>query len=369
MKLKESIQMLNLTGQSVWCDNLSKNLISSGELQKLIVNLVSGLTSNPSIFKKAIADSNDYDQDIKRLISQSSNKNLTVDEVTEMLMIEDVRNAAMLFMPVYESTNCLDGYVSIEVSPTLAHDTKGTIEAAKRIWEELSAQNVMIKIPATKEGIPAIKAVLEEGINVNITLIFSTEVYKAVVNAFFEGLESRANKGLPISNIASVASFFVSRVDTIVDKQLEKLASASKTKEMQGKFGILNSIEAYKMFITEFKSPRFNALRQKGAQIQRVLWASTGVKNPAYDPLYYVKALAAENTVNTVPPQVLTALENDLPVGKINLTDDNTGYFNELSTLGVNLKELLIQLEVEGVKLFADAYAELVTAVDKKMRI
>ena len=376
MSLKTTIQNINSAGQTIWCDNLSKKLVQSGELQELINNGVSGVTSNPAIFKKSIADTNDYDLDIKSLVTKSSN--LTADEITEMLMIEDVRSAAKLFEGIYNSTNKTDGYVSIEVSPDLAHDTAGTIEAAKRIWSKfetakIPSPNIMIKIPATKEGILAIKTAIEEGINVNVTLIFSTDVYRKVINAYFEGLEARVSKGLPISQIASVASFFVSRVDTIVDKQLEKLTDKQSAKELISQIGILNSVEAYKLFNTEFMddatAKRFKALKQKGAQIQKALWASTGVKNPNLDPLYYVKALAGENTVNTVPPQVLTALNSEgVEINTINIKQDNTAIFEELKELGVNLDEMLVQLEVEGVKLFVDAYKDLIEAVNKKMK-
>ena len=284
--MSNPLEELAKTGQSVWFDQMERKLLTTGKLQKMISeDDLRGLTSNPTIFEKAIAGSEDYDGQLRQLASEGKSR----DEIYDALVLEDISDAANVFAPVYKKTNGGDGFVSIEVSPTLANDTKGTIAEAKRLSERLGLSNVMIKIPATPEGIPAIEESIASGININITLIFSNDVYQKVMEAYLRGLERRAEKNLPIGDIASVASFFVSRIDTQADKQIEQRIAASKDENekrelesLLGKVAIANAKEAYQQFKQVFSSPRFEKLRAKGARVQRPLWASTGTKNPKY---------------------------------------------------------------------------------------
>jgi transaldolase len=371
-KLNPQLEALTKVGQSVWYDNLSRDVLKTGELKSLIEAGVLGLTSNPAIFKKSIADSSDYDEAIKVLKS----KNITDAEIiTETLMVEDVANAADLLRPIYDATKGIDGCASIEVSPFLADDTNGTIESGKKLFAALNKRpNIMIKVPATDAGIPAITALLSEGINVNVTLIFSVEVYEKVMDAYLAGVENFAAKGGDISRLASVASFFVSRVDSIVETNLNSLLKDGKISQNDfdnffGKIGIANSKLAYKAYQDKFSSKRFLDLKQKGAIVQRPLWASTGTKNPKFSPVMYVESLAGKDTVNTMPPQTLAAL-----MDKAEITDAlSTGYqeskllIDNLIAKGVNFSDLLVQLQVQGVKLFADAQTDLLKAVSEKV--
>jgi transaldolase/glucose-6-phosphate isomerase len=362
---------LSSVGQSVWYDNLSRDVLKSGELKSLIDAGVLGLTSNPAIFKKAIADSNDYDAAMKTLKADGV---LDADAVTEALMVEDVAAAADLLRPIYDSTDAVDGYASIEVSPFLAHDTAGTINAGIKLWQKLNRPNIMIKVPATLEGIPAIKALLEQGINVNVTLIFSVEVYGAVMDAYIAGLEARAAKALPIDRIASVASFFVSRVDSIVESELAKIKKEGRVSDEVeasyfGKVGIANSKLAYNAYEKMFSSPRFKAMQAKGARVQRPLWASTGTKNPAFSPVMYVEALAGKDTVNTMPPATLKATMQQATIGNALASgyQESETMINSLSSHHVNFGKLLEDLQVQGVKLFADAFQELLDSTKTKL--
>ncbi len=371
MKNPQLVSLRDL-GQSVWYDNLSRDVLNTGELKALIDAGVLGLTSNPAIFKKAIADSSDYDTAIKNLIAQGVTD---PDTVCEKLMVEDVGNAADLLRGIYDETKGADGCASIEVSPFLAHDTQGSIEAGRRLWKTLNRPNIMIKIPATKEGLPAIKTLLSEGINVNITLIFSAEVYAEVVEAYISALESRAAKGEPIDRIASVASFFVSRVDSICETKMDELVKAGTWTEADrskyfGKIGIANSKVAYNKYKELFGSNRFKALKAKGALVQRPLWASTGTKNPAFSPVMYVEELAGPDTVNTMPPQTLKALmekgtiKNALASGM----DSAAEMVSNIKKQGVQFDALLVDLQVQGVKLFADAFKDLLDSVATKLK-
>lgn len=359
-------------GQSVWYDNLSRDVLKSGELKSLIDAGVLGLTSNPSIFKKAIADSSDYDAAIKALISQGVTD---PDAVCESLMIEDVGNAADLLRGIYDETKGADGCASIEVSPFLAHDTAGTIEAGRRIWKTLNRPNIMIKVPATKEGLPAVKTLLSEGINVNITLIFSVEVYAQVVEAYLSALEERAAQGKPIDRIASVASFFVSRVDAISETKMEEFVKAGTWTEADrekyfGKIGIANSKLAYKKYLEIFGSDRFSKLKAKGALVQRPLWASTGTKNPKFSAVMYVEELSGPDTVNTMPPGTLKALMEKATIkdalqqnieSAVKLVDD-------AKKQGIPFDALLLDLQAQGVKLFAEAFKDLLDSVSAKLK-
>lgn len=347
-----TIKSLTNLGTSIWYDNLSRDVLNSGELKSIIDSGVLGLTSNPTIFKKAIADSSDYDSDIKQLGKSHSD----AEALTFELMLQDVARAADLLRPVYDRTGGEDGLASIELSPFLAHDTEKSIAQGRSIWKTLSRPNIMIKVPATDAGLPVVTTLISEGINVNVTLIFSKTVYERVIDAYLKGIERNSNP----SGVRSVASFFVSRVDTIVSKE-------SLAKEFDGKIGIDNSRVAYQSYLQFFNSSRFKNI--KGANPQRPLWASTGTKDPKYDPLLYVKALAGSGCVNTVPPQTLKAiLENDFAYSN-ELENDIQGSQNrllELSRRGVPFEALLFQLQVEGVKSFADSFSELLAAVKSK---
>lgn len=368
----QNLEALHAVGQSIWYDNLSRDVLNSGELKKLIDSGVRGLTSNPTIFKKAIADSSNYDAAMKSLMQKGT---VDVESITEALMVEDVGAAADLLLPVYNESSGHDGCASIEVSPFLAHNTQKTLDAARRLWSSLKRPNIMIKVPATKEGIPAVKTLLAEGINVNITLIFSVSVYEHVANAYIEALEERAAKGLPIDKMASVASFFVSRVDSISELKMEDLVKSGKwnedtRKKYFGQIGIANSRVAYKKFLDLFGGDRFKKLAAKGAAVQRPLWASTGTKNPVFSPVMYVEELAGKDTVNTVPPQTLKSL-----MDKVAVSDKLSGGIAQAASLlkdftsdGVPFEDLLLELQVQGVKLFADSFTELLDSVSQKLK-
>lgn len=368
--MNKQLVALNEIGQSVWYDNLSKDVLESGELKSLIDAGVLGLTSNPTIFKKAIADTNDYDSDLSDLVS----KGMDVHQIAEELMLRDVAKASDLLMPLYENTSKKDGYASIEVSPTLAHDTEGTVSAGKRIWDKLNRPNIMIKVPATDAGIPAIEQLLTAGINVNVTLIFSSDVYKEVIKAYKNAVKARVSKGEDVSSLASVASFFVSRVDAIVEKEFAKLKEEGKVEEgdlekILGKIGIANSKEAYNLFKDEFNGENFPEANSNSAQVQRPLWASTGTKNTSFSKVLYVEQLAGPDTVNTIPPATLTAVMESANIeNKVDSKiEEARGDLENLKALGINLSELLVVLQKDGVSSFADSYTELIEALEKKI--
>lgn len=369
MSKNKHIVALNELGQSIWYDNLSRDVLNSGELAKIIESGVSGLTSNPTIFKNAIAGSSDYDQDLEPL----AKKGMSSADICEDLMIADVGAAADLLLPIYQSSNGGDGYASIEVSPFLANDTKGTIEAAKRLWSRLNRPNIMVKIPATPEGLPAIRTSLEHGININITLIFSVAVYEKVADAYISALETRTQKNQDVASIASVASFFVSRVDTICEKTFDGLVKEGKAKaenkpEFRARIGVANSKLAYERYEQLFKSERFNKLKQRGARIQRPLWASTGTKSADLSPVLYVEELAGRDTVNTVPPQTLNALREKMVVEPRlhHGLAEAKALVARVNQLGLGFDALMHQLQIDGVKLFSDSYQELLDSIEKK---
>jgi transaldolase len=365
------ILALNNVGQSVWYDNLSRDVLRSGELSSLINNGVSGLTSNPTIFKQAIADTNNYDDDMRL----DAMRALSNDALCEELMVRDVAAAADLLKKVYDETGGADGYASIEVAPDLASDKEGTLTAAVRLWEKLNRPNIMIKIPATPECIPAIQGVLERGINVNVTLIFSTEVYRQVAEAYIAALESRAAKGQPIDRTASVASFFVSRVDALVEKRFDALVaagsrSAGDREVFFGKVGVANSKLAYEAYEEIFGAARFKKLKAIGAKEQRPLWASTGVKNPVFKPVLYVEELAGRDTVNTMPPATVKALLAGAEISpKLHSgLAEAKELLKWLESIGISLSDVLHELQVAGVKSFYDSYSELLASIDAKRR-
>lgn len=342
-------------GQSIWYDNISRDLIRSGELQRLIdADGVVGVTSNPSIFEKAISHSDVYDATILRLLDEGD-----PEAVYEALALEDVAAAADLLRPVYERTGRLDGYVSLEVSPFIAHDTEATIQAASRLFHALNRPNVMIKIPATPAGLPAIEESIASGININVTLIFAIDNYAQVAEAYLKGLERRVKQGRPVDHIASVASFFVSRIDTYVDRELPDGSP------LRGQAAVANAKLAYARFREIFESERFAPLRNAGARVQRVLWASTSTKNPAYSDLIYVEPLIGPYTVNTMPPQTLVAFKDH---GKVALTiteglDEAKDTMRRLAEAGVDMDRVTRQLQEDGVEAFASAFRALLDGV------
>ncbi|HZR47563.1 MAG TPA: transaldolase [Candidatus Manganitrophaceae bacterium] len=372
--MKENrIKELYAEGQSLWLDNINRRLIASGELQRLIDDGLTGVTSNPTIFEKAIGESADYDDEIRRRIAEGK----AVPEVVDALMVSDIRMAADLFRPVYERTGGGDGFVSIELNPNLAYRTEESVEAAKGLRPRISRENVMIKIPATKEGLPAIEAATAEGISVNVTLLFSLERYEAVARAYLAGMKSRLEKSLPVDSIRSVASVFVSRIDTAVDRLLEgriqAAGSEGEKKELRsllGRAGIANAKMIYQKFKEIFHGSDFSALRKNGVTLQRVLWGSTGTKNPNYSDLLYVEELIGPETVNTVPPATLKAF---IDHGTVRPSleeglEEARAVLQKLAALGIDLQKVTGRLEEEGVKSFSDSYEKLIARVAEKGR-
>jgi transaldolase/glucose-6-phosphate isomerase len=358
-------------GQSPWMDYIRRDLLTSGGLKKYIDDDgLRGMTSNPTIFEKAITGSNLYSD----ILSSPDAKKLDAKGLFEKIAIRDVQDACDIFKSVYAESKRRDGYVSLEVSPYLANDTTGTIEEARRLWKSVDRPNVMIKVPATPEGLPAIRQLLEDGLNINITLLFAQSAYEKVAEAFLAALEARAAKGQDISHIASVASFFVSRIDTLVDSKLdEKLKNTSdqaqKTsfESLHGKIAIANAKLTYKKYQELFSGARWNALAAKGAQTQRLLWASTSTKNPKYRDVTYVEELIGADTVDTIPPATFDAFRDH---GKLrnSLTEDVDGARNIMDNLakaGISMKEVTDKLLVDAVKLFADAFKQLLDATGK----
>src|SRR5919205_1537511 len=359
-------------GQSIWYDNIRRAMLTTGDLKKKIEeDDLRGVTSNPTIFEKAITGSNDYDEQLGRLVQSGKG----VSEIYEDLVVEDIANAADVLKPVYDKTDGLDGYISLEVSPKLAYDTQGTIDEAARLFERVGRKNVMIKIPASQEGLPAIEESIYRGININITMIFSIENYVQVAEAFIKGLERRAAEGKSVDHIASVASFFVSRVDTAIDADLEyKARHASSPEEKQrleslrGRAAIANAKLAYEKYKDIFHGPRFSELKAKGAQVQRCLWASTGTKNPSYSDVLYVDNLIGPETVNTVPPATYTAIRDH---GRVEVTleeglDECRALIGQLAEVGIDLKAVTEKLQKDGLSAFVNSFDTLVESIEAK---
>jgi transaldolase/glucose-6-phosphate isomerase len=359
---------LNAVGQSIWLDNIRRSMFASGELHRLIDSGLRGMTSNPTIFEKAIGSGNDYDAQLSSLIGTEHDPN----HLFESLAIDDIRHACDEFRKLYDATNGGDGFVSLEVSPLLADDTAGTIDAAARLWKMVDRPNVMIKIPSTPACIAAISQTISAGINVNVTLIFSLETYESVANAYIAGLEKRVAEGGTIDRIGSVASVFVSRIDTAIDKMLEdKAKSEPLLKNLFGKSGIANMKLIYAKYDKIFGSDRFEALKARGARVQRPLWASTGVKNPAYSDLMYVENLVGKNTVNTVPPATLDALLDHGRVAGDTVEDgldDAHAVIDALAKAKISLFDVTQKLQVDGVKSFADSYNAMLGAIASKQK-
>ena len=353
---KKSLQQLEMHGQSIWLDYIRRDLIASGELRRLIeIDGLRGLTSNPAIFEKAIVASRDYDADIKSLGAQGKDAR----EIYEALSQRDVQSAADEFRPLYDRTGGRDGYVSLEVSPRLAHDTQATLTEARRLWMALKRPNVLIKVPATTEGLPVIQQLISEGINVNVTLLFGTPRYRQVAEAYLAGLEARAAQGQPLQQVASVASFFLSRIDAIVDPVLANLAAhggqdAERAKQVLGKVAIASAKLAYQTYNEILTSDRFQQLAAQGARSQRLLWASTGTKNPDYSDVKYIEELIGPDTVNTAPLETINAyrdhgdpksrLEDNIP--------EAVWVLDQLAEMGIRIAQMTQRLEDEGVERF-----------------
>lgn len=353
-------------GQSIWFDNISRGLIESGDLRRIIVeDSIKGVTSNPTIFEKSISSGEDYDNLI--ITALKENPEINIFDLYERLVTKDIQDGADILHSVYEETNGLDGYISVEVSPELADKTKETIDDAKRLWNLVNRPNLMIKVPATKAGIPAIKHLIAAGINVNVTLMFSLGHYEAVVDAYLSGLEERAEKGKPINKIASVASFFVSRVDTAVDKKLVEKGE----NELLGKIAVANSKIVYQRSLEIYHSDRFKELAKKGAKKQRLLWASTGTKNPEYSDVLYVEELLGADTVNTIPPATLDAFrDHGIPEEKLTKDIEKAAnYLNQLKNLNINLDEITEQLQVDGVIAFAKSFNSILDVLPEKQKL
>jgi len=359
-------------GQSMWLDYIRRDLFTTGKLKQMIGDDgLRGMTSNPSIFEKAIADSSLYDDQLKSLASRND---LDATGRYEQIAIRDIQTAADILGPVYLESNFRDGYVSLEVSPYLARKTQETMDEARRLWKTVQRENVMIKVPGTAEGIPAIRQLISEGININVTLLFAQEVYEKVAESYLAGLEDLANNGGNPKKMAGVASFFISRIDTLVDSLLNdgihKTSDATQQallKSLLGKVAIANGKLTYQRYQRIFSGPRWQALASKGAQTQRVLWASTSTKNPAYRDVIYVEELIGPDTVNTMPPATIDAFRDHGRLRK-SLTDEVPGaqkVMDDLARAGISIQQVTDKLTDDGVKLFADAFDKLLAAVEK----
>ena len=364
--MSNSVQQAQALGQSIWYDNVRRGLLTSGELKRLIEQGVTGLTSNPTIFEKAIAGSTDYDQALLSL----AQGDMSAKDTYEALVLEDIRSAADILRPIYDRTGGADGYASLEVSPALAHDTQGTVAEARRLHAALDRPNVMIKVPATAGGIPAVRTLIGEGISVNVTLIFSLDTHKQVMEAYIAGLEDLARGGGDLAGVASVASFFLSRVDTAVDAMLEGKArqGSNEPASLMGKAAIANAKLAYRASRDTFGSQRFARLKARGARVQRPLWASTGTKNPAYSDVLYLESLIGPDTVNTVPPATLTAFL-DHGQADATLERDASGartVLDSLEAAGIDMRHVTDGLLTDGLKAFADSFDKLLTNIQEK---
>ncbi len=364
-------------GQSIWMDNLTRDMIQSGELKQLIENGgICGITSNPAIFEKAIAGNVIYDADIEAGIRAG----LPTYKIYESLVFEDIRNACDILRPIYDATDGLDGYVSIEVPPTIAHDTEATINEARRYYQEIGRENVMIKIPGTNKGLPAFEQVISEGINVNVTLLFSVESYENTAWAYIRGLEKRAAEGKDISKLASVASFFLSRIDSNIDERIDEklkqgvddISTEAKLRAIKGKVAIANAKIAYQQFKEIIQSDRWKALSAKGANVQRLLWASTSTKDPSYSDVMYVDELVGPNTVNTLPPSTIEACADHCDVANRIETDVEEAYklIESLKDpdIDINLDEVMDELLVEGIDKFVKPFQSLMNSLEEKVK-
>jgi transaldolase len=364
------LKQLGTIGQSIWLDYIRRELITSGKLRRLIdEDGLRGMTSNPSIFEKAIVESHDYDTDILAMVGEGK----AAKEIYEALSQRDVQSSADEFRPVYESTHGNDGYVSLEVNPHLAHDTNGTIEEARRLWAALNRPNVFIKVPSTAEGLPAIQQLISEGINVNVTLLFGLPRYRQVANAYLAGLATRAANGKPVNHVVSVASFFVSRIDGLVDPLLEKVIAqggekAELAKTLRGQVAVASAKMAYQIYKEVFGGGRFRTLADQGARVQRLLWASTSTKNPNESDVKYVEALIGPDTVDTVPLETLDAYrEHGDPEARLEKdVEEARLVLGRLPELGIQFDKVTQQLEDEGVTKFNQPFDRLIETLTQR---
>jgi transaldolase len=367
------LQQLQDYGQSFWLDNIRRGYTRGGELARLIADDgLRGETSNPTIFEKAVAESDDYDDDIRKLVTAGKKP----PEVYDVLTTDDVRDACDVFAPLYRSTSGGDGFVSLELPPRLANDTEGSVAEAHRLWDVVGRPNVMIKVPATAEGIPVIRRLIADGLNINITLMFGDEYYERVIDAYFGGLEDRVAKQQPLASIASVASCFVSRIDTEADKRLAAAAAAApdasrkqRLEALLGKTAIANSKRLYATYKKSIQTQRFAKLASAGARKQRPLWASTSTKNPKYPDTYYVEALIGADTIDTMPPATIDAFRDH---GKVAATldrgfDEAEATIRELESFGISLRDITDKLLADGLVAFSKSYDELLDVLGKKV--
>jgi transaldolase len=365
------LQQLHAAGQSVWLDFIDRGILGDGSLERRIAeDALTGMTSNPTIFQNALAEGDAYDESL-----HAAKAGLSPWQLFETIEVEDVKRACEIFRPVYDATNGRDGFVSIEVSPGVANDPDATIEEARRLWEHVGHPNVMVKVPGTESGTRAVRALLAEGVNVNVTLLFAVDAYRRVIDAYLDALEERVAAGQPVDKLGSVASFFVSRVDTEVDKRLDALAATLPEDRrphalaLRGKAAIANAKMAYKLFQEMFSGPRWEALAAKGAAVQRPLWASTGTKNKAYRDVLYVEQLIGPSTVNTMPPATIDAFkdhgESAVTVDKN--VDQAERDLADLAGLGIDINEVTSKLLVEGIASFQKSFDGLLENIEKRM--
>lgn len=359
-----NVKRIHDFGQSIWLDFIDRKIMNNGDLKKLIDDDgIRGVTSNPAIFEKAISSSDDYNEDISALSQQIKSN----DDIFYALAVKDIQRAADFFKPVYDGINGEDGFVSIEVSPHLARDTEGTIKQARELWKAVDRKNVMIKIPGTAEGLPAIRKCISEGININVTLLFGLPRYKEVTDAYMSGLEDRVKSNLPIDEIASVASFFLSRIDVMIDPMLEEKGLS----KLKGEVAIASAKKAYQIYKNDFNFRRFQALEEKGAMRQRVLWASTSSKDPAFSDVKYVEVLIGKETVNTIPIETLNAFRDHGIVANT-LEDDldkATHVLQQLNENGINIDAITQKLEDEGIEKFNKPYDKILKAIEKQKQM
>jgi len=368
---KNRLQELHDTGQSIWLDSIDRRMLTDGELERRIRDdALTGMTSNPTIFQKALASGDSYDEQLL-----AADHGLTPSQLFELVETTDVRDACDIFAGVYSSTRGADGFVSIEVSPGVSNSADATVEEARRLWKTVDRPNVMVKVPGTREGAIAVRRLIAEGINVNITLLFAIEAHERVIDAYLAGLEDRVKAGKPIDGLASVASFFVSRVDTEIDKRLDALIAKAPQLErerlqlLKGRAAIANAKLAYRLFTQKFSGPRWEALSKQGARVQRPLWASTSTKNPAYRDVMYVEELIGSDTVDTMPPATIDAFKDH---GVVARTVDKKfsaaeALLKEIEAVGISMREVTEKLLVEGIASFQKSFDELLAGLESKI--
>ncbi|MEO7367743.1 MAG: transaldolase [Gemmatimonadaceae bacterium] len=365
------LEKLHDEGQSIWLDNIDRKMLHNGDLERRIAeDWLTGMTSNPTIFEKALADGSDYDEQLS-----SADSGSRPSELFELVETTDVQRACDLFAGVYSSTRGGDGYVSIEVSPGVANDVDQTVAEARRLWQTVDRPNVMVKVPGTAQGAKAVRQLISEGINVNITLLFAIDAHERVIEAYMAGLEDRVAAGSPIDHVFSVASFFVSRVDTEVDKRLDEMVKAAnptdrdRLKMLKGRAAVANAKLAYRLFTRKFSEPRWKALEERGGRVQQPLWASTGVKNPAYRDVMYVEDLIGPHTVNTMPPALIDAFKDhgDIQPAVDKRLGAAEGLLRELDAVGVSIKDVTDKLLTDGLASFQKSFDTLIGGIEKKI--